>query len=64
MPDDREEDVRKIAAEIRDSIDNLARELKLTRIVFTAMHTTIEQMIDADYCEFSAGYTREKREMN
>jgi hypothetical protein len=64
MPDDREVDVAKIAAEIRGSIDNLARELKLTQVVFAAVQTTIEQMIDADYCEFSAGYTREKREMN
>ena len=44
--------------------DNLAAELRLTRIVFTAMHTTIEQMIDSDYCECQPGFTREKREMN
>jgi len=53
-----------IAPEIRDAIDKLTTELKLTRIAFSAMHTTIEEMIDRDTCECSPGYTTVKREMN
>jgi hypothetical protein len=37
-----------IAPEIRDAIDKLTTELKLTRVAFSAMHTTIEEMIDRD----------------
>jgi hypothetical protein len=52
------------APEIRDAIDKLTAELKLTRIAFTAMREEIEAMIARDGAEFSPGYTCIKREMN
>ena len=61
MPTNMSEDN---AAEIREALDKLATELKLTRIVFTAMRTTIEEMIARDGAEFSPGYTSVRREMN
>ena len=45
------------AAEIRNAIDRLAAELRLTRIA-------IEEMVARDACECSPGYTWVRREMN
>jgi hypothetical protein len=50
--------------EICDAIDKLTTELKLTRIAFAAMRTTIEEMFDRDECELSPGYTTVRRDMN
>lgn len=52
------------APDIRDAIDRLTTELKLTRIAFAAMREEIEEMIARDGAEFSPGYTTVKREMN
>ena len=50
--------------EICDAIEKLTTELKLTRIAFAAMRTTIEEMFDRDECEISPGYTTVRRDMN
>jgi hypothetical protein len=50
--------------EIRAALDKLTAELKLTRIAFAALHTTIEEMIYRDEAEFSPGYTSVRRDMN
>jgi hypothetical protein len=51
-------------AEIRDALDKLTAELKLTRITFTAMRTTIEDILLSGSCEDSPGYTNVRRDMN
>ncbi|MFZ0824034.1 MAG: hypothetical protein WCB56_17810 [Terriglobales bacterium] len=53
-----------IAREIRKALDQLTRELKLTRIAFAAVTERIEAIIDQDICEFSPGYTSTRSKMN
>lgn len=52
------------AEEIRDALEKLTNELKLTRIAFAAIQTTIEDLIDSDAYEGTPGYTSVKRDMN
>ena len=52
------------AEEIRDALEKLTNELKLTRIAFAAIQRTIEEMIDCDAYEGSPGYTSLRRDMN
>jgi hypothetical protein len=51
------------APDIRDAIDKLTTELKLTRIAFAAMREELEGMIARDGAEFSPGYTTVRREI-
>ncbi len=63
MSDNREE-VTEIAEELRTVVNNLAAELKLTRIAFGALRETMISMLDRDTCECSDGFTYERRKMN
>jgi hypothetical protein len=64
MSENRDNMIDPTAPDIRDAIDRLTTELKLTRIVFAAMREEIEEMIARDGAEFSPAYTTVKREMN
>jgi hypothetical protein len=48
------------AAEIRDVIGELASEVKLLRLVITAMHKTFQDVIDPGSGERFPGYIRMK----
>jgi hypothetical protein len=63
MPEDRET-MMGIPAEVRAVIAELTTELRLFAAAFTAMRTSIEQMLDRDLAEESPNFTCVRKEMN
>lgn len=46
------------AIEIREAINELTKELKLHRLAMTALHTTLQDVIDPNAGEQFPGYVR------